>query len=89
MEAPPTVACEFLRQTTTGRILIHLVNYDPLNEARDVHIRVAPQIAGPNPSAAFVSPDPGAAPAVIDTTEHGMAITISALEAYGIVMVEL
>jgi len=88
VEAPPTVACEFLRQPTTGRILVHLVNYDPMKEVEGICVRVSPGLVGDKEAARFVSPDPGAAEAAVEVDGQVMTVTVPCLEAYGIVVVE-
>ena len=88
VEAPPTVTCEFLRQTTTGRVLVHLVNYDPLQPVQDITLRFDAATAGPRRSARFLSPDPGAADAEVREADGTLQVTVPVLEAYGIVVVE-
>lgn len=87
VEAPLTVTAELFRQLETGRLLLHLINYDVERtpEVKDIQVRVR----GPEKVKEIVllSPD-GAAEKLTPTIKGGvLAFSISRLKGYSVAVI--
>lgn len=84
VDAPLTVTAELLEQPKTGKLLLHLINYDLDRTPRVENLRVAIRRAGMVKEVTLLSPD-GAQEKVTPTTkDEELAFTISALNCYSV-----
>lgn len=85
VETPDTVALEVCRQRSTGRTIIHLVNYRGLKDEplRNVRLRLSDSAGGRCSHAMVYSPD-AAAPVRLEVTDS--TVTLPLLSVYAIVV---
>ena len=88
VEAPLTVTAELLRQPGTGKLLLHLINYDaertPMVKNIQVRLRRPEEVK----ELTVLSPDEGGAQTLTPTREEGaLAFTVPTLKTYSVVVI--
>jgi hypothetical protein len=87
VEAPLTVTAELLKQPETGRLLLHLINYDLERTPKVENIQVRLRGGEEAKELLVLSPDEGAQTLTLTRKEGTLAFTVPALKAYTVVQI--
>jgi hypothetical protein len=71
VDAPKTVIAETVLQEKTGRLMIHLVNYEPRKEVSNIRIRISKKIFDSIPEVKLLTYDSGKRHATCQTLPSG------------------
>jgi len=88
VEGPPSVVIELGQQQNPRRAIVHLVNYNTEQPARDLRLVLRPATGRPK-SARLISPDPAGEQSLPVRAENGqLSLTVRGLKIYAAVVLE-
>lgn len=87
VEAPLTVTAELLKQGDSGRLLLHLINYDLERTPEVKNIQVRIQRPGKTKEVLVLSPDGGEEKPTPSTKDGELAFTVSSLKGYSVAVI--
>ena len=89
VEAPPAVAAEFLTQPQTGRMMVHLVNFEPDRVVKGIRVSLRRSRCGEFRAARLLTPDRvKQGELALAADDDGVSVEVPRLELYGMVVLE-